>query len=814
MKALAFEQMDARHATIKRAQRLTCQWLLQHPTYLAWDSVDEIPQKRSIFWINGKPGAGKSTLLKFVYAHLKRRKKSRNEILISFFFNARGDELEKDTIGMYRSLLLQLLKEAPDLQQVLDEVDGAETVANYPPSWTLEILQELFASAVAGLGNRRVVCVIDALDECNEKQVRDMVAQFEDLAESAIDSGTRLRICFASRHYPEIRAQKALNMVLETEDGHSHDLEMFIRKQLDAGNGEHDEQIRTKIRQKSNGVFMWAVLVVDILNVEYRKGCMWAIEQKLEEIPDGLTELLRDILRRDNVDMDALLLCLQWIIFAKRPLKLEEFYCAMEAGLTDKPTQARHPERDKTQGMARFVTSSSKGLAELTKSDKPTVQFIHESVRDFLLKDGGLCELWPQLNGRVADISHDRLKQCCHKYMTVGISAFAPLGQPLPKATSSESAQLRAGVNEGFPFLDYASQSVLYHANEAALMVSQEMYLHQFPFTWWIHVTNVLQPVHKHRHGPNATLQYTLAETGFASLLDIIPHHGIWDRIKGERYGYPFIAAFANGQRLALGSLMDPNSSVSIEDLTKDKGFGKASQLNVGDDLWIWAWKTGNWNVAKYLLTSCSQALGWGASKIHDTVSDGRDALSFAAENGNGPVVEWLVGAGAHVNGFKGCKDLPLSWASGGNDPAAIEVLLDARADVNAQGGNYGSALQAACFQGDETIVQMLLDAGAEVNAQGGEYGNALQAACYMAFDTIVLTLLGAGANVNLQGGIFGSALHAASRLGHESIVQMLINSGADVNAPGVGRGSALDQAQLSKNARIVRMLRRAGATE
>lgn len=58
--------------------------------------------------------------------------------------------------------------------------------------------------------------------------------------------------------------------------------------------------------------------------------------------------------------------------------------------------------------MALFVVASSKGLAEVTKSrNKPTVQFIHESVRDFLIKDGGLCELWPHLNDALANSSHD-----------------------------------------------------------------------------------------------------------------------------------------------------------------------------------------------------------------------------------------------------------------------------------------------------------------------------------------------------------------------------------------------------------------------
>jgi hypothetical protein len=53
-----------------------------------------------------------------------------------------------------------------------------------------------------------------------------------------------------------------------------------------------------------------------------------------------------------------------------------------------------------------FCDCISKGLAEITKSKQPTVQFIHESVRDYLV---------------TADLmegpSHERLKRYCTAYL-------------------------------------------------------------------------------------------------------------------------------------------------------------------------------------------------------------------------------------------------------------------------------------------------------------------------------------------------------------------------------------------------------------
>ncbi len=94
MKSLQFEQIHSRRATIKEAYKRTCYWLVDHPGYNTWLDPAQYPRHRGFFWISGKPGAGKSTLMKFI---LKRAEsmQSVNTATASFFFNARGHELEK-----------------------------------------------------------------------------------------------------------------------------------------------------------------------------------------------------------------------------------------------------------------------------------------------------------------------------------------------------------------------------------------------------------------------------------------------------------------------------------------------------------------------------------------------------------------------------------------------------------------------------------------------------------------------------------------------------------------------------------------------
>jgi nucleoside phosphorylase len=117
LESLEFDQFNARQKTIKLAHKKTRRWLLGREEYLDWLDVTKLEDHHGFLWIKGKPGTGKSTIMNF--AHIEAKRKMKGKIVISFFFNARGTDLEKSTIGMYRSLLLQLLQSFPELQEVL-----------------------------------------------------------------------------------------------------------------------------------------------------------------------------------------------------------------------------------------------------------------------------------------------------------------------------------------------------------------------------------------------------------------------------------------------------------------------------------------------------------------------------------------------------------------------------------------------------------------------------------------------------------------------------------------------------------------------
>jgi hypothetical protein len=237
--SLKFDQINHRRMDIKGAHAKTCEWILQNRRYLDWIDANKLNEHAGLFWIKGKPGAGKSTLMKFTLIQSERVIKA--EAVISFFFHARGIDLQKSTIGMYRSLLWQLLEKLPKLRCCFDSAglvksDYSQRLDQSIPQWSLEILKDLFQKAVLKLESQSLVCFIDALDECEESQIRDMVSFFEPLCENAVAACNRLYVCLSSRHYPNITINCGLDLVLERQAGHSQDIIEYLHSKLKIGN--------------------------------------------------------------------------------------------------------------------------------------------------------------------------------------------------------------------------------------------------------------------------------------------------------------------------------------------------------------------------------------------------------------------------------------------------------------------------------------------------------------------------------------------------------------------------------------------------
>ncbi|KAG5301903.1 pfs domain-containing protein [Histoplasma ohiense] len=272
----------------------------------------------------------------------------------------------------------------------------------------------------------------------------------------AIEWKTCFRVCVTSRHYPNISIPEHLSLNLELQVGHSSNITRYVASELRIGTDRTAQAVRTELQQKASGVFMWVVLVVDMLNKENDEGCSpRKLQKTLQAIPDDLHMLFRNILTRDKQSNEKFLLCMQWLLFANQLLSPEDLYLAILSGTSDEDMPTRKAIDIRPDRVMKYLLNCSKGLAEATGSRYRTMQFIHQSVRDFLLGEHGLQLVDPNLGDNMIGRSHERLKQCCHNFMTN------------PRFGPSKCLPYRG------PFMVYATQNILYHADALFAAISR-----------------------------------------------------------------------------------------------------------------------------------------------------------------------------------------------------------------------------------------------------------------------------------------------------------------------------------------------------
>jgi hypothetical protein len=397
IRSLCFSTIDLRRSEIDVAHPGTCDWIFDIPEYQKWISAADFHTYNGVFWIKGKPGVGKSTLTKHVWSRLQNSASGCR--LISYFFHARGDVLQKSPEGMLRSLVYQIIEQDTQAQERLMETFRRKWRQHGTRlTWsTGELRDFIFATAVLN----STIVLIDALDECQRDGIQTVVKFLEDWSVRNSRYKT-LRICLSSRLFPSISITKHLEMIVEHQSEHSEDIWRYISGKLlsDEAGFSH------RVYDRANGIFLWAILAVTFINQAYDNGNEAAMESAFADLPGELETLYHTILFADNFEPQKTAQLLQCVLFAYEPLQLEELYMFV-AGYDCSRDYKR---------MSKYILSQSRGLVELSrrKDGKTFIQFIHQTISDFLLRDGRLQKLLPETDYTLAAVSHDLLARNCY----------------------------------------------------------------------------------------------------------------------------------------------------------------------------------------------------------------------------------------------------------------------------------------------------------------------------------------------------------------------------------------------------------------
>lgn len=819
---LAFAKMEERRDTISKSYSNTCEWLFQKQEYLSWRDSAKMSEHYGFFWIKSKPGAGKSTLMKFFFKSAKEQLPEDN--VISFFFNARGEELEKSLEGLYRSLIYQLLTKIPRLQHHLRATRNS---TSRHQNWSLESLKSVFAEAVMHLEQDRLTCLIDALDECPEVEIREMIDFFEELGESAADKKIELRVCFSSRHYPHVTINKCQDMLLDGQAGHEEDITKYLKSKLKARKGKTGEELRQAVQAKAQGVFMWLVLVVRILNKESDRGSNNASLRKcLAQIPNELHELFEDILQRGIRNDENLVPILQWVSFAQRPLSCEELYFAVRSGRPDFDVAKRwDQDEDDIEMMKLFILNSSKGLAELTRGKKPTVQFIHESVRDYL-RETGFRVLAPDLHSSLLGSTHEYLKRCCSRWIADSVIEQLSLPKDLPKAKSQEGKELREKAATYFPFLDYSVNHLVQHADLASSHgILQASFVDTFPLSPWIILNDVLAIYNTRRYGSDIETMWIFLDKGAWCIIG----HQLTQGWSPSKYQCRRMleAAITIGNIEILRLILDnpaqcPFPTEASNELVHhaiDKGdamalriiLSRATCRGTGDSHLSKAYRTMD-------LSMMQELLSWPSLEADDQWT-AIVATFKSSIRGDEPVLsrflmDQLRELLGDVERAKLMIDRLVCWLAEQRPESygpIVKVLIETGLATNA-----GGAVVSACVQGCDEIFYSLVEQGCHIGAMDStSYFDALSGAARNGHRRIVDTLLTHDAGMELQDAdSYRIVVQAVTMARHEDVLTSLFDwcGGVRAQDPAIYRDS-LRQATEWNLHEIVQILRERGVT-
>lgn len=154
------------------------------------------PRQKCIFWLNGMAGTGKSTISRTVAQYFKEKA----QLGASFFFK-RGERDRSTAKMFFTTICAQLLLQVPALVPYVEM--AIDTDPYISEKWMKEQFNELLLQPLIRLNGsepRTIVIVIDALDECEQKD--DIRAILQLLPQVQESNTIRLRIFLTSR--PEL----------------------------------------------------------------------------------------------------------------------------------------------------------------------------------------------------------------------------------------------------------------------------------------------------------------------------------------------------------------------------------------------------------------------------------------------------------------------------------------------------------------------------------------------------------------------------------------------------------------------------------
>ncbi|EAQ84065.1 hypothetical protein CHGG_10469 [Chaetomium globosum CBS 148.51] len=423
----------------------SCEWLTSHEAFHDWLECDLMDNNAPIkaitsgpakatprfLWLNGPPGSGKSVASGHVIKYLE----SFNLDCAYFFFkNNEKPSLTQFLLSMALQMAESNFQVRHTFLAMMEEGETIDSHSDHIMVWNNIFLGRIFKMALS----QPQYWVIDALDECQARLLTTLMSMF-----SRIEPNVPLRIFITSR--PNGHVERLLNQEkiarVEMHTGQAEslrDIDGFVRSRLSptiiADFNEEEGDLVAEIIEKSNGIFLWASLIMTRLDEAHS---IEAMRKTLDQVPSEMSGMYSGILQTiiESPNADLAHCVLKWVVCARKPLTTEEL---------------REVVRLDINQTLRTADRFSQICGNLITVDNNYVQVMHQTVKEFLTgeqSDYYIPRSW----------SHARIAELCLQHLN-GRNFNPPRTRRAPAVSSKTDPNSSAAV-----FDDYAASNFSYH---------------------------------------------------------------------------------------------------------------------------------------------------------------------------------------------------------------------------------------------------------------------------------------------------------------------------------------------------------------
>ncbi|CAI4214493.1 unnamed protein product [Parascedosporium putredinis] len=783
----------------------TLNWVWERDSeYFKW-----LAEGGNMFAISGKPGSGKTVLMNALTS--RARKRNTDHIVMHHFFNNRRSTVEYSLDGFLRSVLSQALRQEPTLFATTvveewrcvsraglgnDDDDGVARGGENPARWTTRSLKRAVRNLLReGSLRFKFLIYIDAIDELQDDAgVWGLIGLLVDAAHPEFP--TNLKICFSTRDIPATQLRtKMAGFRLDSRN--ESDITNFINARWESEASLRPlttEMVNLKrgIIHKADGIFLWARLALDRVLLAARDGAtVKELQDTIKDIPSEL-EGMFDVLLSHISDryLEESNTMFGIVLTAVRPLTLNEFRLAMAlAGAEESVSSHRDFQTSNTvvrddEAMVRRLRARCGGLLEVSARydslgdpvlrntgnhvNSGIVQFIHQSVKDFLAKhrevggSGRLAAKELQVRG------HTTLARTCLQYLSL-----TDVRETVRRREMGTKGPL---LLEEFPFLRYAAENWVKHCSEAEkLGTSQaeliEMHMGQEQtLDYWCEIYSYINPWHGTYRGCGLAWPWPAWED--AEMTTILLkrganlHHPYFNNLitsKGLQINFNAVIAGANGNTDAAHALLK---------FVSDTAPGKLIEESVFVGLVV------GWSMNRERAHKKKYSSIWGTNSLEflEKLASEPDLITSttAIDTGSyGPALSCLIWI------LTGCKE----------DQLRRIIDMD---DIGAFSSNpffvcifFEHAVTLSSLQSIQYLAKKFKTFPTPRATHPG--GNLLHLAIYNTRGTSVLSyLLDQGLDIDAQDDFGYTPLHLAASGLTSDVVQLLLNRGANITTRNV----------------------------